>query len=156
MPDTQVSRWTQQGTVFCWRYLGSTGYPGWNLTPDEVARRSLLRLVDLMLSARFSSSQTVRLARPPGTIADIPRRPHYKWSSGVSELHIHFPKDTAAPDHWLGERQGSCLQLKLGERRLQEFREGFEDVIDSDDEWAIGPDNDDAQLIYFRHLPPGA
>lgn len=73
MGDPQVAKWMQRGEVYLWHYKECTrNYPGWNLTADDQACDSLLRLCDLMRSARWSSSATLTVSRPTPGILSVP------------------------------------------------------------------------------------
>jgi hypothetical protein len=158
MSDPQVARWKQSGCVYCWRFVdNASNYPGWNVTADRDGCNSMLHLFNLMASAMHPSSQCVRLTRPSPGIAAGPgnRGGQARWSSGASELEIKFRKNHVPPSHWSLERQGDSLVLIVGQDKLEELRRGFEDIMNGEGDWGIGPDDDDLQLVYFWPLPRG-
>jgi hypothetical protein len=143
MADPVVAKWKQSGEIFLWTYLeNKKNYPGWHFSADRVGASSLLQLFDKMVIAKWSSFKDISISRPTHKILKIPNNKNgkAKWRSPKT-FRIKYAKHLVSNTHWSLEIKEQSVNLVVGLHKLNEFREGIENVMRSQGDYAIGPDD---------------
>ena len=132
--DDATAKWRQAGQVHLWRY--ATNSHGRHLTADEVACESLLHLLALMRVAEFTAKQTIALtpfAADELPAANFPGRFHT-----YRHWHLVHSKPKHAADHWQLTTDDNQITLEVGATRLDELRQGIENVRRGIGDYHIG------------------
>jgi hypothetical protein len=135
--DDSVKRWRLRGHVYLWRYKGNAqNYPGWHLTADVAGCGSLLELIDLIGTSRFSSQAKVLLSVPghPQLSAPNAGLPY----TAAKSLDLYHSPTKLAPDHWQLEEINGRVCLEFGRKGLIDFRQGIVDVARYEGDYSIG------------------
>lgn len=132
--DDATAKWRQAGQAHLWHY--STNSHGLHLTADDIACESLLRLLALMRDAEFTAKQTITLtpfAADELPAANFPGRFHT-----YRQWHLVHSKRKHADELWCITANGDQVTLELGMARLEELRQGVENVRRGIGDYHIG------------------
>ena len=132
--DDATSNWRQVGQVHLWHY--ATNSHGWHLTADDTASAALIQLLGLMRDAQFTAKQTIALsscAADELPAANFPGR--FKTYRQWNLVHS---KPKHADDHWRVTADDEQITLEVGTARLDELRQGLENVRQGIGDYHIG------------------
>jgi hypothetical protein len=154
MSNPLVTRWKQEGQVYCWRYRDRPRrYPGWNISADARGCQSCVALLDLLLSNQWSSQATIVITSPTAQALQAVNGPA-GWSSATG-LDLIYPGAKVAPAHWRLRSSQGHVAITLGESRLREIQNGMVDIAQGRGDWGAPNDDEDIesdQLLYFWPL----
>ena len=147
MSDPEVAQWKQDGRVYLWRYRGNPrSYPGWHLTADGRGSDSLLRLFDLMLSATYSSHQTMQITAPGEQQLAVPG-----CSAAVLpavSLTLRYPKSSVPDGEWSLRDESGEIHLTVGWLRLEQLQKGVEDLRNGEGDYAIAIEKSEEECLW--------
>lgn len=132
--DDATAKWRQAGQAYLWRY--ATNSHGWHLTADDIACESLLHLLALMRDAEFTAKQTITLT--PFTADELPAANFPGRFRAYRRWHLVHSKPKYADDYWRITADGEQVTLELGMARLDELRQGVENVRRGIGDYQIG------------------
>lgn len=146
----QINKLKVKGKIYIWKYLeNSRNYPGWNITTDKIGGESLLKLIDLMITCKWSSKKTFQTIEPNKNQLNVPNNKNGKaeWKS-VQNLTLNLKKEIE-PDFWEIIDKGNEIEILLGNNSLLKLEKAIKRILNNDGDFAIYSSNDDENVLYF-------
>lgn len=146
----QINKLKVKGKIYIWKYLeNSRNYPGWNITTDKIGGESLLELIDLMITCKWSSKKTFQTIEPNKNQLNVPNNKNGKaeWKS-VQNLTLNLKKEIE-PDFWEIIDKGNEIEISLGNNSLLKLEKAIKRILNNDGDFAIYSSNDDENVLYF-------
>lgn len=146
----QINKLKVKGKIYIWKYLeNSRNYPGWNITTDKIGGESLLKLIDLMITCKWSSKKTFQTIEPNKNQLNVPNNKNGKaeWKS-VQNLTLNLKKKIE-PDFWEIIDKGNEIEILLGNNSLLKLEKAIKRILNNDGDFAIYSSNDDENVLYF-------
>lgn len=146
----QINKLKVKGKIYIWKYLeNSRNYPGWNITTDKIGGESLLELIDLMITCKWSSKKTFQTMEPNKNQLNVPNNKNGKaeWKS-VQNLTLNLKKEIE-PDFWEIIDKGNEIEISLGNNSLLKLEKAIKRILNNDGDFAIYSSNDDENVLYF-------
>lgn len=143
MPDENVERWKQNGSLYLWRYLENTrNYPGWHLSADDLFCQSFALLTEKMLASRWNSEKTLLVTPPNAKILGVPNNRGGEARFESAQLFLlKYPKDKVAADYFLLEGAEGKVILSVGTEKLQLLSECIFSLLQGKGDYSIGSKN---------------
>jgi hypothetical protein len=144
MADPVVERWKQSGQIFFWTYLDNKkNYPGWHLTADRAGVDFFLQLFEKMANAKWSSFKNINISRPAPNILKVPNNMNgrARWRS-PKIFKLKHPKGLVPNNYWHLDVKENSVILSVGVDKLNELRNGVENIINNKGDYAIGSDEE--------------
>ena len=144
-----INKLKVKGKIYIWKYLeNSRNYPGWNITTDKIGGESLLELIDLMKTCKWSSKKTFQTIEPNKNQLNVSNNRNGKaeWKS-AQNLTLNLKKEIE-PDFWEVIDKGNDIEILLGNNSLLKLENSIKRILNNEGDFAISS-NDDENILYF-------
>lgn len=146
---SEIEKYKVEGEIYIWIYKDNIrNYPGWNITFNSDAIKSLINLFKLLNSSEWSLKKKILTKTPSQKQINIPNNKfgNAVWKS-KQKIVLNL-KISELDDHWLINENEEEIEFQFGKAKLRELINALKAVSNKQGDFAIS-DRNEENILYL-------